>query len=67
MIQARESRNREAIQKIANKESNKAWGNTPTPEIPKFEVYKTCNGIKNDNIWRNLLRSIIREAKQLRP
>lgn len=57
-------RNELAIQKLANKDSNREWGNTKQPDFP---VYKTCNGIKNDKIWRHFLRGIINGAKQLRP
>ena len=58
MIMAREARNREAIQKLADKESNKAWGSKEEDKMPKFEVYKKCENIANTVGWRNLLRSL---------
>lgn len=64
---AREARNREAIQKLADKESNKVWGSKEEDKMPKFEVYKTCDGIKNDKVWRHFLRGIIKGVKQLKP
>ena len=56
MIMAREARNREAIQKLADKESNKAWGGKESK--PSFPVYKKCEGIRNSVGWRNLLRQL---------
>jgi hypothetical protein len=53
---AREARNREAIQKLADKESNKAWGGKESK--PSFPVYKKCEGIRNSVGWRNLLRQL---------
>jgi hypothetical protein len=49
------------IKERVNSESNYEWSKKP------IEVYKTCEGIKNDITWRNLLRSLSKSIKQLTP
>lgn len=50
--------------KIVQKESNAEWSKTPIPQAPQI---KKCEGIKNDTIWKHMLRDIINTAKELRP
>lgn len=52
------------LMRVVNKESLKDWAKQ---EQPPFPVYKKCDNIKNDKIWRHLLRGIIKTAKELRP
>lgn len=57
-------RNEEAIKKLATKEANRKWGNTEQPPTP---VFKKCENITNNSLWRHFLRNIIKGAKQMRP
>lgn len=57
MQRAVETRNREAIQKLADKEALKVWGNTPNEKIPKFEVKR--EKVKLSAGIYNLVRQVL--------